>query len=641
MIESLKYSVTFPTNGLSLSGDLSFAPGITAVTGRNGSGKTFAASEMVRYLIYGKQALRQNASDYKTLVASGRLALGGAVFDVFRGKKETVTDESGAVVAVGAEAVNQFLRSRIGFDLDVFDVVCAAQQKDSERLTKLRPAARKQMIDDIVGLSQNEAVEGLCRKEASRLRRDASTLREAIVVAVEPARPDGYEEASSLADQLKSARETEAERSRLEKLVLSAGVEPRAPLCPEPSEAEIAALEQHEKTRVINEARAEQLSSRIAGIREATYTLEQLDRAEAWENYADEVDRRGAKPTMLRSVVEDMLSQWQSYKALSAQDRHKTVCPECAHEFMTGVPVPEIPDVLEKTLVDEHKALQRWETPLAPPEGEPLYLDRQIIAEGRRALEDQATKQSLVQELEALYFLEDLSERLSKMRRTAAEWSSYRSAITEWKLASEEAEAAAAELAKLPVPVDIAALNERYTQARVYEAQYENFLSAKSKEDELTTKVTEHTAKAEAYKAGAEALQRARAQFKAFLAPSLGRVASSLLSQMTNGKFNSVVVDEEMSISINGQDVGSMSGAEATLANVALRLALGQVLTAKVFPVFIGDEIDADADEEWAPAVAEALSRLRTHLKQIILISHKSVDWADNHIHITRSSELS
>ena len=148
MIESLSYSVTFPTNQVSLIGELSFQPGLTAVTGPNGIGKTFAASEMPRYMLFGKKALRGPASDYKNLSGSMSVTIAGKRFQIDRAKKETVKDESGTVVAVGAEAVNSYIIQQLGFDLDVFDAVCSSNQKESDRLTQLRPGQRKQMIED-------------------------------------------------------------------------------------------------------------------------------------------------------------------------------------------------------------------------------------------------------------------------------------------------------------------------------------------------------------------------------------------------------------------------------------------------------------------------------------------------------------
>src|SRR3546814_8726110 len=88
---------------------------------------------------------------------------------------------------------------------------------------------------------------------------------------------------------------------------------------------------------------------------------------------------------------------------------------------------------------------------------------------------------------------------------------------------------------------------------------------------------------------------------------SLSRVATSLIHQMTNGVLTSVEVDEDMNIMVDGQDIATLSGAGATVANLAIRIGLGRVLVSRIFPVFIGDEIDSDMDAARAEATAVAL----------------------------------
>jgi DNA repair exonuclease SbcCD ATPase subunit len=91
-------------------------------------------------------------------------------------------------------------------------------------------------------------------------------------------------------------------------------------------------------------------------------------------------------------------------------------------------------------------------------------------------------------------------------------------------------------------------------------------------------------------------------------------------------------VDEDMNITADGQDVATFNGAHATMINLALRLALGQVLVSRVFPVFLGDEIDSDADEDNSQAIADALMSCTGQLQQIILISHKRLENVDNEV---------
>lgn len=633
MIENLKYAVTFPNNGVSLSGELSFQPGVTAVTGKNGQGKTFAANEMVRYMLFGKRALRGPASDYKSLEGNMVVSIGDDRLTIARGKKESITDESGKIIAVKAEAVTAEIVKRLGFDLDVFDIVCAARQKESERLTKLRPAERKEMIDNIVGLRQNEAVEELCRKEAKQLRRDASTLAETIVVAVEPVKPDAYRKSEDLFEELRAARVVEDRRRELDRIIAAVGPAPEAPF---QARYDTVSLEESEQRRLAEKARLDGMRAQMEAIPDADLSAEDLNRIEAWVDYQDEKDRRGPLPVLTIEQIDEMEAQWD----LLDRKGDDVVCPACSHEFNVGGEMPEQPTLARPALRQERQRATNWSSALAVPLGEPEFLTRREISTGRLALEKQVEKLQIKVYLEGLAVEVGREEELRLARLIDAQWDAYEPSLAKWNIRNDAAAAAVAELGTLPASVDVAALNAAYTEARVYETQQEAYVVAKTRADATTEAIAEKLAKAEGFKAGGDALQRSRATFKAFLAPSLGKVASALISQMTDNKFNSVVIDEEMNIAVNGQEVSTMSGAQATIANLALRLALGQVLTAKVFPVFLGDEIDSDCDEEWGPLVAQALGKLKSQLKQIILISHKGFDWADQHIQIGESSEL-
>ena len=62
----------------------------------------------------------------------------------------------------------------------------------------------------------------------------------------------------------------------------------------------------------------------------------------------------------------------------------------------------------------------------------------------------------------------------------------------------------------------------------------------------------------------------------------------------------SIVVDEEFDVTVDGRALDTLSGSGKAVANLALRLGLGQVLTNRVFSLFIGDEIDASLDVDRA-----------------------------------------
>ena len=59
------------------------------------------------------------------------------------------------------------------------------------------------------------------------------------------------------------------------------------------------------------------------------------------------------------------------------------------------------------------------------------------------------------------------------------------------------------------------------------------------------------------------------------------------------------------------------------IANLSLRIGLGQVLTNNVLSLFVGDEIDASLDLDRAEYTANTLQALKNRISQILLITHK------------------
>lgn len=132
------------------------------------------------------------------------------------------------------------------------------------------------------------------------------------------------------------------------------------------------------------------------------------------------------------------------------------------------------------------------------------------------------------------------------------------------------------------------------------------------------------------YTLAVKGLKAAKNDIKNHLLPSLNAAASHLASLMSEGVITSVLMLDDFSIKAMKADryrpVETFSGSEASIINLALRIALGQVLTHSVFSVLIGDEIDASMDSARTAAVWTSLARLveANKIKQVILVSHES-----------------
>ena len=92
---------------------------------------------------------------------------------------------------------------------------------------------------------------------------------------------------------------------------------------------------------------------------------------------------------------------------------------------------------------------------------------------------------------------------------------------------------------------------------------------------------------------------------------------------MTGGQRDTIDVNEDFEIKVDGQPINTLSGSGKAVANLALRLGLGQVLTNNQFSIFLGDEIDASMDKDRAEKTSNTLEYLKDRISQILLVTHK------------------
>ena len=623
MLKSLGYSVEFPTTGRSFSNQITFAPGLTAITGRNESGKTLIV-EMIGYCLFGKDALRGAAADYKNLVANLTFDLMGAEVVIDRAKKETMTVD-GEVVAVGAAAINKEVPQRLGFGLDVFNVACASQQGDIGKLTEMRPTARLAMIDRLTGLDQLESVEKKCKDEAKTQTAMAQGMILSVKEPVAPVQPDDYEVSLNLDVLVREIEEHQRKRDQF--LRVSAPTEPTAPTAPEHTDVE--ELEAYEENRQAILREKAHVDGQLAAIPGISVTREELQKALDWKAFTDEEARRGPRPIYQR----DQLAGWEAvHSLLDRAKRGESVgCPKCAHEFVVSDPdldlahvhALEQPPLTLREITAEYRRHELWAEPLAHVERYEIKNIQQEINAHARA--DQ--RADLARRSGELVVPADRAGDLRAARSYRADLAVFSERLSRYREQLSEYEAAQAALAGLADRSDeLVALRQRAASARHYESLRAQFEREEAHYRDVVARVRDAREAAEGFERGASALRSTRSRVKQELAPCLSLAASSLLSSMTSGERRRIDIDHEFNIVVDGQPLATLSGSGKSVVNLALRLGLGQVLTAKVLPIFIGDEIDKDMDQERATSTHSTMETLRQYLTQILIVTHKEVE---------------
>lgn len=131
-----------------------------------------------------------------------------------------------------------------------------------------------------------------------------------------------------------------------------------------------------------------------------------------------------------------------------------------------------------------------------------------------------------------------------------------------------------------------------------------------------------------------------RSDLNAELRPALSDAASVFLTEMTEGRYSSLDLDEEYNarVLVGDEERQVISGGEEDMVNLALRLAISQMISQRAgqpLSLLVLDEIFGSLDEERRVSVVELLRGLTDKFPQIILISHvESITGLDRMIRV-------
>lgn len=669
MLKKLNFTVTFPSTKRTFEGQHEFDEGLTAITGPNERGKSLRL-EMIRYALFGTKALRGAAGDYKNLKVDLEFEVNGETYRVSRKASQTLLTQGKTSLATGTKPVNAKIREILGYDMRVFDVANACQQGEVEALSAMKPQERKQMVDQTIGLNALDEVSQQVKEKANAEKRAAEALEKRLVAPEEPSKPANYQPVADLEQEKQDLHPAVREYFDLRGWLNQDGpVEPQQPTCPVSETVEQLREQQQRREAVRGELH--DLQAQRNALRPTDHSQAQIDRMERqlnayrlWQEWLA-YQRQNPKPTYNWSTLNAMEQTWDTLDAFAKLDRlnrkiaklrenghHQ--CPSCGHQWAVEqeqidtltaeieqmgwadtTERPAEPELDRDGVEREKRRLQAWvnsadeRARFAHAEETPdPGIDEGWIAKQRAALEDNAKVREVdprIKELEnQLAELPDRADDLKARERYDWEMASYQERKTQydtWLAEKRSKEARAKEI--LPQVQRFEEIDTLLVPAREYEQALSRYQDAMADYLQRKQDVDAHRDLEDQYTRSRKAITDLRAMVKQHLVPSLNKVASMLISQMTMGERNKVQIDEDFNIEVDGQPLNTLSGSGKAVANLSIRIALGQVLTNKVFSVFIGDEIDASMDQNRAGGTAQTLRNLKNSISQIVLVTHK------------------
>lgn len=697
MLLQLDFDVTFshPKAGSTgrLSGTHSFQQGLTAITGANETGKSFRL-EMMRYALWGVSALRAKASDFLKITVALVWKIGEDVYKVTRTKTSAKLYRNNKEIVTGTSPVNAEIMKVFGYNMEVFDVANACLQGEVEALSRMKPTERKKMVDHVIGLDTiDDLITEVSKDMAGQRMLIDSMERRLYTNLVQPDAPyTGYVQSAQELQLIVDGLHREvAEASALGATLLALNCdEPVNTTYTEPmsveelyelrSKAEIA----HQKMRYSRDA-----LNKVVTIPEMKlpydrhimekYVSEKID--EVWGKIAEHKASAdmysnwvmGKLPLseliQLRLVLEHKDTIYNIFKL----ELHKVNCPKCTHEFsLSQDQIDKLKATIPQMLLDDtqfwleeleksgYKTLKQIDTDIdlyksyeefnsQPQIDEPkicwigrAFEVQSLLDKYNKYLEQVAEEGPLRKQYEedsnAFYELgvdlDLLNQRIKVRTQEDKEVANFNIALTRYEQFKKFTKENGARIRELKdVDQKLADFKHKLTLARDYEKAMQDFMLKSQANEDLNAEIKASKDQLDELTRIRKALNEIKPRVKLYLVPSLNRVASHLVSQMTNGERTNIEVDENFEISVDGQPIDTLSGSAKAVANLAIRIGLGTVLTSKVFSVLLADEVDAAMDKDRAAFTAQCLRGLTNTFSQIILVSHQKPE-ADHQIEL-------
>ena len=653
MITSLVYNITF-ANDKNISRDLTFSTeGSTLITGPNEAGKSLNL-EMIAYALFGNEALRGKTTDYKRISCKLAITLNGKTYRIERVKSNaklfTTGTDSEEQLGTGITPVNAAVIAILGFDYSVYKIAHLAAQGDLQALAAMKPTERKAMVDTVAGLNQLDDVLVSLGNDIKIAKAEVTATEGFVTQVTEPTAP-----AQSLDDlnakkvalqqqgneiyQAQSIRQPNQPNATA---LLQPLTEPQAPqLWDQPAEPEEPVMPNEFSLETL-----EQLTGIVSQLKEHRTTLaKQLD-----------------LPELTLPEVQAQYALIELAKRATERDsllaKGSLTCSNCGHEnhlasellaSYDDVPATVIPATFEITAlyrmegrIDaietlKHQQLEAYQ-----------YVDSygQFEATERvwsaYAVELKNHEQQHIQWTNEVTRILATNTTLKNNYDTQlSEVQTHNQGLAHRNAEIEKQNSLAQEnyqrdldtytTAQLSITAEIvnqhreatALVEQGITQWSAYEQNMIRYRDDVAKQTVLANKITELKGNVTDLENARKALKQTKTDVKSYLTPALSRVASQLLSEMTGGVRNTVAIDEDFDVLVDGQPLRTLSGSGKDIVNLAIRIALGQVLTHKVLPMMCLDEIDQGMDADRARYTQECLQRITPQVGQMLIVSHR------------------
>lgn len=703
-----------------------FKEGLNLIRGENEGGKSLIM-EAIDYALHGSVALRLPASMYPTnLTSKLETTIRGTRYRIERTPKTaTLTNlETGELIAKGTKPVDQEVKKILGFNRNVFLVSNYSSQDAINQLSTLKPAERKKVIDNVVGLTAVEEVLTEHKAELTVLNKVLSgyqsRLPESEPVKPEKELPDLYEsqkmylreEITRLTSFISRQENIMVTRQRLldtkpaqlhfdelklQKMLIPEGIDRAAAAAHDAAVASKKDMLAKQQALLNSEKAPEVLPEPNREWFIPDMTQEKVDAHERkYFAIKEKIDSNNSLIVKLKNekesityykqtdlddlyLAEKLYKDWQHVQELKSKGL--LICDGCGAEvhlmkdhLAQYKNVPEVVDIpvisydfavksserfgeladkigkLDAEIVEYQDEIEALDLAWYPKDVLDMHFqtvrDLDLWQQSLKAYEDFkfrmgsykdncATLESELIELELKWYdtktLEDNFYAIDEFKKLADQNAS----LLVWQTSYDALPEYAGDEAVAQAKAELEGVKSSEQELRDLEYQWGIYKRDKQNYDDAYSYLKEAKDRVDSEKEVIETLQLYKQKIKSTILPSVNSVASSWIQRMSLGKHVSVGLTDDMDILVNGEPIEALSISGRALGHLSLRMALGQVLTNSIYPVFMADEVDASMRNERAQAVLDNLVKmLEGSVKQIIMISHRELENVHNVIEV-------
>lgn len=573
-----------------------FNKGLTIIKGKNGNGKSLI-QEMIRFALFGSAALRGRVSDYNpnmkiTLICT----INGDEVIIVRTLKDCTING----IIKGTTPCNEWIRKKLGYDLTVFDMGNAAKQGEIAKLGKMKPSERKLAIDQVVGLSAVTKLIKELKNERLELKNYISGFESVLVEPTEPEKPVRYKNSYDLSVELDEARKYKSAYDfRVAKVKELECEEPVWTGETPKGDLKNESIYLFMKNKVEELEKLDELGSQ--------YTEEQLNQmlyeSTQWKDWKE--------PVISMETIEIEENRWIAYDSWNRVE--KVTCPKCGETFAINYTKEAPKPIYDKEFLKEQKKLHLTK----PKCDKPIrFVDNSFVWAEKLKINQKKEYDNCCATLTELSEVDyDKLREYKSYKENLDKWNEYQNSLNLLEKA-----------VKPETDENIKQMESDLIESKLYEENLKRYKSDKERYEKLLSEIEEKKEAMSEIDNEINGLTEFMTRVKNSIIPSLSKVSSDLVSEMTDEKITEIKINDDFEITADGKEICLLSGGEEAGVNLAIRLALSSILTRKVFNLFIGDEVDQSMDDERAELTANTLRNLNKQIEQMILISHKDVE---------------